>query len=347
MRAVPQHTSHPCGDARSDSEKNMRILTNFMNSPAEMEIAPGVGVKIACAETWRDFRQQLKDCDLTVIDCRDSLFHRACAHSLACPWARRPLVAVDVVLRRPDRLKSRIGVIPKRVLFSQVDHYIHFFRDLSGYTRYFGIRSERSSYLPFKVNNRDIELSPADFAEEYIIAVGRSLRDYDTYIRAIEGLPYPAVLSEYCFAAFEGRDASFRWTPQNVPPNLRLVPDSGKREEFVKYMAKARLVVIPTQSSSLCASGISSYLDAMYLGKCVIVSHGPGASDVLTDQALLVPPHDVGALREAIRTAWEDDGLRRRIAENGRRYASSLGGEQELLQRVFRRSVEALFGPVA
>lgn len=322
----------------------MRILTNFMNAPAEMEIAPGVGVKVARAETWRAFRQQLRGCDVAVIDCRDSLFSRTCAHFLAFPWTRRPLVAVDLVLRRPDRLKGRIGALVKRALFSRVDHYIHYFRDLSGYARYFGIRSERGSYVPFKVNAIDIELPPADFSEEYIIAVGRSLRDYDTYIRAIAGLPYPAVLSEYCFGEFEGRDASFPWTSQNVPPNLRIVPDSGKREEFVRYMAKARIVVIPTQASSLCASGLSSYLDAMYLGKCVIISQGPGASDLLTDQAFLVPPHDVEALREAIRTAWENDELRRCIAENGKRYASSLGGEEELLQRIFRRSVEAVFG---
>jgi glycosyltransferase involved in cell wall biosynthesis len=327
-----------------EEHKNMRILTNFMNAPAEMEIAPGVGVTIARAETWREFRQQLPDSDVAVIDCRDSLFHRACVHALAFPWARKPLVAVDLVLRRPDRLRSRVAALVKRVLFSRVDHYIHFFRDVSEYTRHFGIPSERGSYVPFKVNNPDIKLPATDFGEDYIIAVGRSLRDYDTYIRAIQGLPYPAVLSEYCFSDFEGKDASFHWTPQSVPPNLRIVPDSGGREEFVRYMAKARIVVIPTQASSICASGISSYLDAMYLGKCVIISHGPGASDLLTDQALLVPPNDVEALREAIRTAWENDELRKRIAENGRRYASSLGGEQELLHRIFRRSLEAVFG---
>ena len=324
----------------------MQILTNFTSAPAQMEVARGLCAEITCEDTWAAFRKSIATCDLAVIDCRDSLLFQACAHLLARPWARTPIVAVDLVLRKPESMQQRLGALAKRALFSRVNHFIHYFRDVSGYERYFGIPSRRSSYVPFKVNNIHINLPEADFGEEYIIAVGRSLRDYDTYIRAIADLPYPAVLSQYCFRDFEGRNASFQWTPDNVPPNLRLVPDSGDRQEFVKYMAKARLVVIPTQSSSLCASGISSYLDAMYLGKCVIVSHGPGASDVLTDQALLVPPHDVGALREAIRTAWEDDGLRRRIAENGRRYASSLGGEQELLQRVFRRSVEALFGPV-
>jgi glycosyltransferase involved in cell wall biosynthesis len=322
----------------------MRILTNFMNAPDEIEIAPGVRAAITRAETWRDFKGQLRDCDLLVIDCRDALLQRTCEQFMLFPWTKKPLVAVDIVLRRPDDIKSRMKAILKRALFSRIDHYIHYFRDLSGYVRYFGIGSERSSFVPFKVNNLHIELPPADFAEDYIIAVGRSLRDYDTYIRAIEGLSYPAVLSEYCFTAFEGRDASFRWTLENVPPNLRIVRDSGQREEFVRYMAKARIVVIPTQASSLCASGLSSYLDAMWLGKCVIVSHGPGASDLLTDQAILIPPHDATALREAIRTAWENDELRRRIAESGKQYAASLGGEPELLQRIFRQSVAAVRG---
>jgi glycosyltransferase involved in cell wall biosynthesis len=344
-RAAGTHTTKSRREQISESKTAMRILTNFMNAPAKMDLADGVGVQIAREDTWHAFRATLEDSDMVVIDCRDSLLLHTCAHFLAFPWARRPLVAVDLVLRKPERLKSRIGALGKRVMFSRIDHYIHYFRDLSAYAHHFGIPPDRSSYVPFKVNIIDVNVPAADYGEDYITAVGVSLRDYDTYIRAIAGLPYPAVISEFCLANFEGRDASFHWTSQNVPPNLTIVPDSGKREEFIRNLAKARIVVIPTLSSSICASGLSSYLDAMSLGKCVIVSHGPGASDLLTEnQALLVPPQDPGALKEAIQIAWEDHELRRRIADNGRRYALSLGGEQDLLQRVLRQSVEAVRG---
>jgi glycosyltransferase involved in cell wall biosynthesis len=80
----------------------------------------------------------------------------------------------------------------------------------------------------------------------------------------------------------------------------------------------------------------------MYLGKCVISTAGPGASDLLTDEALLVAPHDVTALKHAITRAWEDETLRRETAEIGRRYAASLGGEPELLQRIYQRTMEVV-----
>jgi glycosyltransferase involved in cell wall biosynthesis len=75
----------------------------------------------------------------------------------------------------------------------------------------------------------------------------------------------------------------------------------------------------------------------MALGKCVIVSHSLGVSDVLTDQeAILVPPGDPLVLREAIERAWNDDALLSRYGSRALEYARSLGGEDAL-----RRSVLA------
>lgn len=310
-----------------------------MNSPQFVQFDRGERIEVICSDAWPEVRTLLKSVDMIVIDCRDLLLYRICIHFLLFPWTRKPLVAVDLVLRIPVHLKQRIGALIKRVLFLRVAHFIHYFRDISNYTRYFGIPAARSSYVPFKVNIQDIHLSPAEFGEDYIFTMGRSLRDYDSFIRAVAELPYPAAIPEFSFNDFEGKDETFAWTKENVPRHLTILPDSGSSEDLVRNIAKARLVVIPTQASSICASGLSTYLDAMYLGKCVIVSRGPGASDVLTDQALLVPPHDVAALKDTIRLAWEDDSLRERTAESGRNYALSLGGEEEFLQRIFRHTL--------
>jgi glycosyltransferase involved in cell wall biosynthesis len=311
-----------------------------MKSPEFLEFAPDVRIEVIRSEAWPDVQKLLASADVIVIDCRDLLLYRICMHFLLLPWTRKPLVAVDLVLRKPVDLRHRVGAWIKRFLLLRVDHFIHYFRDISGYTRHFGISSARSSYVPFKVNIQNIRLSPAQISEDYIFTMGRSLRDYDSFIRAVAELPYPAAIPEFSFNDFEGKDKSFPWTKQNVPPHLTILPDSGSSDDVVRNMARARLVVIPTQASSICASGISTYLDAMYLGKCVIVSSGPGASDLLTDQALLVPPHDVTALKDAIRRAWEDDSLRKRTAESGRNYALSLGGEKEFLQRIFRHVLD-------
>ena len=318
----------------------MLILTNFMNSPQFIECARDERVEVICVDAWPEVRKLLKSADIIVIDCRDLLLYRICIHFLLFPWTRKPLVAVDLVLRIPVLWKQRLGALIKRFLLLRVAHFIHYFRDVSGYTRHFGISAARSSFVPFKVNVQDVRLSPAEIGEDYIFTMGRSLRDYDSFIRAVAALPYPAAIPEFSFNDFEGKDETFVWTKENVPPHLTILPDSGSSKDLVRNIAKARLVVVPTQASSICASGLSTYLDAMYLGKCVIISTGPGASDVLTDQALLVAPHDVAALKDAIRRAWEDDSLRKRTAELGRNYALSLGGEEEFLQRIFSHTLD-------
>lgn len=313
-----------------------------MNSPPFVDLPGGDRAELIKAETWREVRSLIPKVDLIVIDCRDLLLYRIAAYFLLSPWSRKPLVAVDLVLRKPGTLKHRAGALLKRGLLRRVDHFIHYFRDISGYTKYFGIRENRSSFVPFKVNNRNTQLPAAEMGEQYIFTMGRSLRDYDTFIRAVAELPYPAAIPEFSFERFEGKDSSFLWTKENIPANLTVLPDSGKSEELVRNLGRARVVVIPTRGDSLCASGLSTYLDAMYLGKCVIVSEGPGASDVLKEEAILVRSHDVQSLKEAIRRAWEDDGYRRRVADCGRRYALALGGEPELLQRIYERAVTAL-----
>jgi len=313
-----------------------------MNSPESVESPSGNQVMLLKCETWPEVRRLLDSVDLVIIDCRDTLIYKLAAYFLLRPWRKTLLIAVDLVLRRPIKLRHKLSAVLKRLLFTRVDHFIHYFRDISGYTRHFGISAARSSYVPFKVNIFDVQLAPEEIREEYVFTMGVSLRDYDTFIRAISDLPYPAAIPEFSFENFEGRDRSSGWTKDNIPRNLTILSDSGSRADLIRNLARARLVVIPTQASSLCASGISSYLAAMYLGKCVISTAGPGASDVLTDQALLVTPHDVAALKNAIARAWEDETLRRQTAESGRRYAASLGGEPEMLQRIYRRTLEVV-----
>jgi glycosyltransferase involved in cell wall biosynthesis len=311
-----------------------------MNSPESVLSPSGDRVMLLRSETWPEVRQLLDSVDLVILDCRDTLIYKVAASLMLRPWRKTRLIAVDLVLRRPFKLRHKLSAVLKRLLFTRVDHFIHYFKDISGYTRHFGISAARSSYVPFKVNISEVRLSPEEIREEYVFTMGVSLRDYDTFIRAISELPYPAAIPEFSFENFEGRDRTSGWTKGNVPRNLTILPDSGSRADLVRNIAAARLVVIPTQESSLCASGISSYLSAMYLGKCVISSTGPGASDLLTDQALLVAPHDVTALKNAITRVWENASFRRETAEIGRRYATSLGGEPELLQRIYRRALE-------
>lgn len=320
-----------------------RLVTDFENSPERLSLERGEEVHLVQAAGIREILKALPGADAIVVNGTLSVIFRLVLYFLIFPWKRKPIVAVDVVLRTARSPKHKAAAIIKRLLLSRVDHFIHYFKDLRGYERHYGIGPDRSAYIPFKVNIWNTGPASLPVEETYVFTMGISQRDYGTFIEAISRLPYPAAIPQFSFWKFENRTANFAWTPDNFPANLELLADTGSDEDLVRNLARAKVVVIPTLKSSLCASGISTYLDAMYLGKCVIMSEGPGASELLrSGQAILVKPEDPDALRSAIQEAWENQELREQVAAAGQRYALSLGGERELLERVFRKTVELL-----
>lgn len=316
----------------------IRVLTDFKNCPDELILSDSSRIRITRAATFKEMISHLRETDIIVINGATSTVFKLALHFLLKPWSKKPLVAVDLVLRIPITKKQRIFAVFKRFLLLRVDHFIHYFKDLRGYNQYYGISDARSSYIPFKVNIWGTDLSTLPLAEEYIFTLGISQRDYDTFIRAVSLIPYPAAMPEFSFKNFENRGTNFQWAQDNLPKNLRLLRDQGSKQDLIHHLARAKLVVIPTLRTSLCASGISTYLDAMYLKKCVILSEGPGASDLLKDQAILVPPEDPKALARAIQKLWEETPLRESTAEAGNRYARALGNESDLILRVIEQS---------
>jgi glycosyltransferase involved in cell wall biosynthesis len=319
----------------------MRLLTNLTGCPSRLTLPQGHQVEVTYARSWPEFRARLATADVILIECGNSLMYRVATYYAMRPWLPKFLVVADLVLRKPLSWPARASALVKRGLLSQVDHFIHFFKDVSGYAQYFGITAERSSYVPFKVNMWGQVPDTLRRSEDYVFAAGLSLRDYHTFVRVVGELGFPAAMSEFTFRNFERPRGTTGIPAARLPPNLTLLPDSGTREDFMAALARAKIVVVPTLKLSICASGISTYLDAMYLRKCVIASEGPGASDVLTDQAILVPQEDEVALRDAIKAAWHDDALRTRVAAAGYSYAMSLGGKQEMVQRLIEESVTA------
>ena len=213
-----------------------------MNCPQFIELPAAGHAQVLRRKTWKEFRSLCRTTDRIVLDCQDFLVYKLAAYFLLFPWKRIPIVAVDLVLRKRIRWRHRMTALVKRVLLSRVDHFIHYFKDISGYTEYFGLTEARSSYVPFKVNIRGAELPSSDAAGEYIFTMGVSLRDYDTFIRAICELPYPAAIPEFSFLHFENPRGHFSWTKDNVPANLTILQGSGNREDLLRNMARARIV---------------------------------------------------------------------------------------------------------
>ncbi|MBV9406069.1 MAG: glycosyltransferase [Acidobacteriaceae bacterium] len=251
-----------------------------------------------------------------------------------------PFVALDLVLRRPRSLQNHIFLPLKRLLLKRVNLFVHYFKDRRAYKTLFGIGEDRSAFTSFKANL--VEKSAPRYGPEgrYVLCFGRTLRDFDTFFAAMEQLPYPGAIASPNFRELKAHGARFSRTPDRIPANVEMLADDGTAETMRKLFEQAKLVVVPVLKDSIAASGCSTSLNAMSLGKCVIGTKGPGFSDVFQNgEVLLAPPEDAKALAEVIRRAWEDDALRTETALAGFRYAVTAGGEQDLYQRVIEQIV--------
>ena len=311
----------------------MILLTNVEAVPRTWTAANGEPGTTILARTAAQCLHQARRCDVVLINSDPRLVLQLCALFAALPYLRRPLVASDTVLRRPEGWRQRLTLPGRRFLLSRVDHFIHHFKDLSGYRSIFGIGPERSSFVPFKANLRyrcNVDPNPEG---EYVLCFGRSLRDFDTFFDAVERLPYPAAIARPDFAALRAHGSRFSRPLDRLPRQVRLLEhDPREYRSQAEVMMGARLVVVPLLRSCLVAS--VTPLSAMLLGKCVILTAGPATNGLFTDEVLTVPPEDPGALADVIDRAWRDRELREKTAAAGYRYASGLGGEPELVARL-------------
>jgi glycosyltransferase involved in cell wall biosynthesis len=207
-----------------------------------------------------------------------------------------------------------------------------------------GIPSERLALLPYQV---DTEFwSPAGTDEErLIVSAGLEFRDYPTLLRATRGIDVQVVIgaasnwSRHGFAA----DA--------LPPNARV----GSFDYFAlrDLYARAAVVVVPLIDVDNQA-GVTTILEAMAMGKAVIVTQSRGQTDVVEDRrapergaprprpmslarilaaerrldvepnGFYVPPGDDDALRRAITYLLDHPDERARLGRAGRDLAIKL-----------------------
>ena len=244
------------------------------------------------------------------------------------PATRCRLTTLDLFVGEPQ--ESALRFI--RWSMRRVDRLLVYFRDTQHFGRLLGVPAAKFRYVPFKINaiQRIREMTPSE--EGYIFCGGRSRRDFRTLFEAVTDLPYPVKVVTCAESEMVRHGSSMNGL--STPSNVEIIRRDTDEAFFLDCMARATLVVLPTLKDNLTQAGIGVYLQAMALRKCVVISSGLGVGDVLTDQAVLVPPGDVAELRSAIVRLWTDDSLRAAYADRAYRYAMPLGGEDELYRSI-------------
>lgn len=312
----------------------MRIVTNFERFPPEWRASNGTVGFSEFAQDRASFLRYGGDSDAVfVVNC-DPRLVLALARARVLGRHRRPVVAVDLVLRDPKSVKQRILAIEKRFALRQVDLFLHYFKDFAGIDERFGIGGSRADFVDFKANLWDRRVDGPRPEGDYVLCFGRSLRDYDTFFEAVELADVPAAIVEPRLSQVRAHGSRFSRSLESLPPNVRILHDDLSDDSQASLLSNARIVAVPLVRGSLVASGISTILNAMVLGKCVVASEGPGVSDLFDREVLQAPPEDARSLAAVLRRAWDDEQVRRTTAEAGWKYGIGCGSERDLFQRI-------------
>ena len=184
---------------------------------------------------------------------------------------------------------------------------------------------------PYGHTLTDAEIAEPPSHDGGVFAGGNSLRDYDTLIEAVRGLPTQVTIATSLPLGEEG----------DLSPNVKVVPVEP-HSMFIDLMRDAEVVVVPMRADLSRASGMDTYLSAMGLGNVVVVTECPGARDYIEDgvNGIVVPPADPGAMRSAIEwaldpaNAAEVQALRERARRDARERFSFASHAELLLDIV-------------
>ena len=226
-----------------------------------------------------------------------------------------------------------------------------------------GITPQSVIFLPYQVDTDFWR--PQHVAEERLIcSAGLEFRDYPTLIAAVEGLDVKVVIGA------ASHWSKRRSTAEGVPMPESIEVGSFGYVSLRDLYARAALVVVPLDDIDFQA-GVTTILEAMAMGKAVVVTHSAGQTDVVEDRrsvtrgriprarppsllrqfaevagvelepsGFYVLPEDADALRRAIVFLLDHPEERAELGAAGRRTVEQLMSVEHFAERL-RAVVEA------
>jgi glycosyltransferase involved in cell wall biosynthesis len=175
----------------------------------------------------------------------------------------------------------------------------------------------RVLWTPFMVDHEFFatdRAAPIAGARRQICAVGLERRDYETLLRAVEGLDVHVVIA-----------AASPWAKRAEGVATRIIPGNVTVQKFTQYelrelYADSSFMVMPLENVKFQA-GVTAILECLSMGRAVICSSVPGQTDVVIedDNGRYVPPGDSVILRTEIDRLLSQPEEAARLGANGRK----------------------------
>ena len=169
---------------------------------------------------------------------------------------------------------------------------------------------------------------------DLVCSAGQLLRDYDSLVAAARDQPMRVAIA-----------AGSPWIATALNPKSALPGNVTWRRysrfELRDLYARSAVAVVPILENDY-QTGISTILEMMAMGKCVVVTRTRGQTDTIVDgqTGLYVPPGDVQALRSAIQGVLDQPGEAARIGAAARVYVE----REATLELFVERIVETVRG---
>ncbi len=222
---------------------------------------------------------------------------------------RRPRhVIIQFIMReKQPTVRSRAKYALMRFLFQSVHRVVvSSTSEMEYYRGAFEWPSRKLVFVPVLTNPELLGRIPVE-EEDFVVAAGRTFRDYDTLLRAIAGTNIKLLIVAGGGAAKQYAGLENVQVMENIPVS-----------ELESLMLRSRAVVVPLQDRAI-SMGQSVVLQAMALGKAVVATRTAGTIDYIDhmNDGILVPPGDERELRNAL-LLLESAELRRRLGTRAR-----------------------------
>jgi glycosyltransferase involved in cell wall biosynthesis len=163
----------------------------------------------------------------------------------------------------------------------------------------------------------DVSKAKPNGGEPYILSVGTEMRNYPLLFEAVKDLDIRVIVK-----------ASSAWMEKTrlkmpLPPsNVEIITRRLSYIELRDLYAGAALVVVPLYDT-VQAAGITTILEAMAMGKCVIATQSRGLPDALSgDNGIIVRTEGI-PLREALLAALKTSSAHAELASAARTAAKA------------------------
>jgi hypothetical protein len=214
-----------------------------------------------------------------------------------------------------DRLVVRSAL---RLLDGPHVHYcVHSHAQRDRFPDLWGVAAERVHVTPYYYTLSEEELALPTERDGGVFAGGDSHRDYGPLIEAAGGIDAPVTLATGRISADER---------SRLPRNVN-APGRVPHKQYIDMMRRASIVVVALAAREDRSAGEQTYLNAMALGKPVIVVDTMGVREYVTDRetGLVVPPGDPAALAAALEWVLDPANATEVAAMTERARAVALG----------------------